>query len=193
MRATMENNLMYSPRVFGARHGYSRYVMTGTFIIPVDGPSMYFLDAGISDRDVFLPPIIPEAGQLIHIANTSSSGQLHVKDNGGVEVLIVPPQRMGLFASYVSGTPAWFGVTTAAGAAASLAPKQRSVTLSPIVIDITDEILNCNISTGAPLCTLPASATRAGEALVFTDVGGNFQTHPLTVMAFAGQTISGSG
>lgn len=74
---------------------------------------------------------------------------------------------------------------------ASQARTQRSVTSSPIVIGSTDQILNVNISTGLPSCTLPQASTRAGLPLTFKDVGANFAAHVLTLTPFAGDTIDG--
>src|SRR4051812_24990431 len=66
------------------------------------------------------------------------------------------------------------------GAAAETgARKQRSVTSSPITIATDDAIINCNISSGTPTCTLPDSATRAGRPLTFIDVGNHFFLFPL--------------
>jgi hypothetical protein len=70
---------------------------------------------------------------------------------------------------------------------------QRSVTASPIVVGPTDSILNVNIATGAPTCTLPQASTRAGAPVTFKDVGGQFGLHPLTITPFAGDNIDGGG
>jgi hypothetical protein len=69
---------------------------------------------------------------------------------------------------------------------------QRSVTSSPIVVAPTDSILNVNISTGSPSCTLPQASTRAGAPITFKDVGGNFPAHVLTIAPFSGDTIDGA-
>ena len=69
---------------------------------------------------------------------------------------------------------------------------QRSVTTSPIVVGPTDSILNINITSGSPTCTLPQASTRAGASVTFKDVGGQFLAHPLTITPFAGNTIDGA-
>lgn len=71
------------------------------------------------------------------------------------------------------------------------APTQRLVTSSPIVVQSTDMIINVNISSGSPSCTLPTAASRAGIPLVFVDVGGNFGAHALTITPAGGDTIDG--
>lgn len=69
---------------------------------------------------------------------------------------------------------------------------QRSVTTSPITVGITDIILNVNISSGTPTCTLPQASTREGVPVTFKDVGGNFNAHGLVITSFAGDTIDGA-
>jgi hypothetical protein len=68
---------------------------------------------------------------------------------------------------------------------------QRLVTASPIVVGAADMIINVNISSGSPTCTLPTAASRAGVALTFQDVGGNFAAHNLTITPSGGDTIDG--
>jgi hypothetical protein len=75
--------------------------------------------------------------------------------------------------------------------AAAQAKTQRSVTASPIVVGPTDQILNVNISSGTPTCTLPQASTRSGLALTFKDVGAQFVAHSLVITPFAGDTIDG--
>jgi len=84
----------------------------------------------------------------------------------------------------------FLGAATAGQARALLgyARKQRSVTAAP-VIAADDQILNCNISSGSPATTLPPAASRAGEALTFKDVGGQFAAHPLTLTPFGTEKI----
>lgn len=68
---------------------------------------------------------------------------------------------------------------------------QRRVTASPITVASGDVVLNCNIASGSPTCTLPDASTRGGKLVVFKDSGGQFAAHNLTVTPFAGQTIDG--
>jgi hypothetical protein len=70
---------------------------------------------------------------------------------------------------------------------------QRLATASPITVLTTDQIINVNIATGTPACTLPAASTRAGNPLTFKDVGGNFAANPLTITPAAGDNIDGGG
>ena len=74
---------------------------------------------------------------------------------------------------------------------AELYQPQRRVTASPIVVAATDVILNCNIGSGSPTCTLPSAATRGGISVVFKDVGGQFSAHPLVITSFGGESMDG--
>jgi hypothetical protein len=70
---------------------------------------------------------------------------------------------------------------------------QRLVTASPIVVNVaTDEVINCNIATGTPSCTLPAAASRAGRVLTFKDVGAQFGAHNLTILPNGTERIDGA-
>lgn len=70
---------------------------------------------------------------------------------------------------------------------------QRLATTSPITISGSDQIINVNITSGSPTCTLPLASSRSGNPLTFKDVGGNFGAHPLTITAAGGDNIDGGG
>jgi hypothetical protein len=78
-----------------------------------------------------------------------------------------------------------------ASSGGSSAVHQRSVTSSPITVASNDTILNINITTGSPTCTLPAASTRSGAAVCFKDVGSQFGAHPLTITPTGAETIDG--
>jgi hypothetical protein len=66
---------------------------------------------------------------------------------------------------------------------------QRSVTTTPIVIEATDEILNCNISSAAT-CLLPSASSRNGSPLTFQDLG-QASAHNVVITASGGDLIDG--
>jgi hypothetical protein len=66
---------------------------------------------------------------------------------------------------------------------------QRSVTTTPIVVEDTDEILNCNIPLAAT-CLLPLASSRNGSALTFQDLG-QAGAHNIVVTASGGDLIDG--
>jgi hypothetical protein len=74
---------------------------------------------------------------------------------------------------------------------AELYDPQRRVSASPIVVAATDVVINCNIASGSPTCSLPMASTRGGVKLIFKDVGGQFAAHPLTITPYAGDTMDG--
>lgn len=71
------------------------------------------------------------------------------------------------------------------------ARNQRSVTTTPIVVATTDQILNCNISSGPAACTLPSAASRGGIPVTFKDLG-QAAAHNITITALGGDTIDGA-
>lgn len=85
-------------------------------------------------------------------------------------------------------------ITTLINAAmAAFARPQRSVTASPIVINVTtDDILNININAGAPTCALPTAASRLGRPLTFNDAGAHVAAHNVTLTPNGAETISGA-
>lgn len=82
-------------------------------------------------------------------------------------------------------------VTKTNAAATAGVRLQRLVTTSPIAVQPTDNIINCNIASGSPSVVLPLASSRAGLALAFKDVGGQFSAHPLTVTTSGGDLIDG--
>jgi len=184
----LEHSVIWQPRLYNARHGQIVYGMTGSFVIAPDAPSMIFLDPNGADRDVFMPPVTPDAGQLYFIANIGNAFDLNVRSGGGTLLAPVKPLTVGVFASCRS--IGWVTLTQPS----VITPTQlvqRRTTASPIVITGTDDIINCDISAVNPTCTLPDSVARAGKPIVFKDVNGNFGAHPLTITAGAGQPIDG--
>lgn len=67
---------------------------------------------------------------------------------------------------------------------------QRTVTATPIVVQSTDQIISCNISSGPAACTLPSAAPRVGVPLTFKDLG-QATAHPITLTASGGDLIDG--
>lgn len=191
MRSNLDHNILYSPRMFNAKHGHIRQTMTGAYVIAADGPTMLFFDPGLVTRDVFLPPITPDAGQLLIISNLSAVAALNILDAGGIPQVQIDPTKMGIFASWAQG---WTSVTAAHFAPTppvAAPPVQRNVTASPVGVGASDDILNITIATGTPTCLLPDAATRAGKSITFKDVAGNFGAHPLGISAAAGQQMDG--
>lgn len=66
---------------------------------------------------------------------------------------------------------------------------QRLVTILPLVVQPTDEIINCNIAAAVP-CTLPLASTRGGNPLTFKDLG-HAAANNITLTATAPDLIDG--
>ncbi len=70
-------------------------------------------------------------------------------------------------------------------------PTQRSVTTSPITVTSTDDVINCNITSGTASCNLPSASTRAGRPIIIKDVGGQFSAHALTINCAGAEKMDG--
>jgi Collagen triple helix repeat (20 copies) len=109
----------------------------------------------------------------------AGSGDM-LSSNNLSDVTSVPTSRTNLGLVAVAWTGSYSDLS-----GKPITPTQRSVTSGPITVASGDEILNCNISSGAPTCSLPSATTRAGRPVIFKDVGGQFAAHNLTI-TFAG-------
>lgn len=101
---------------------------------------------------------------------------------------------------YRSAIDTWSPVTVSTGltfsggalaATGGIPRSQRLQTGTTITVGGTDQIINCNIASGAAACTLPLANTRAGVPVTFKDVGGQFTANPLTITRTAPDTIEG--
>ncbi len=97
-----------------------------------------------------------------------------------------PQARINLGLATVAATGAYSDLS-----GKPVPPTQRSVTASPITVTATDEIINCNITSGTASCNLPSAATRAGRGIIIKDVGGQFSAHPLTLNCAGGEKMDG--
>ena len=68
---------------------------------------------------------------------------------------------------------------------------QRAVTTSPVAVNTNDDVINVNIATGSPICTLPSAATRSGRVIIFKDVGGHFSANNFTITPAGSEKMDG--
>jgi hypothetical protein len=106
--------------------------------------------------------------------------------NNLLDVQSVPQSRTNLGLVQVAWTGQYSDLT-----GKPLPPTQRLATASPISVAAGDEIINCNITSGTASCNLPAASTRAGRAIVFKDVAGQFSAHPLTINCAGAEKMDG--
>jgi hypothetical protein len=71
------------------------------------------------------------------------------------------------------------------------ARNQRTTTATPIIVQSTDQIISCDISSGPAACTLPSAISRAGVPLTFKDLG-QATAHPITLTASGTDKIDGA-
>lgn len=81
MRSGLEDNKSYKLNLQSALLGVSRQVLTGDLTIPSDGPLLYFLDPGASDRIVTLPSFA--RGRTHAVIHIGAASTLIVKDTNG--------------------------------------------------------------------------------------------------------------
>lgn len=186
MRTNLENSRVYSPKIFGPSIGSMDFAMTTTLVVPTDGPGVYVLNPGASDKTVRLPANSYE-NQVV-IANVGSGGgSLNVTNASGVLQVSIPPQTAAIFFASVarwiwilaSFTGSSFGITVVTGSQA---------------VAVTDTMVQTNQS-GAIVLTLPDSvtwgATQPGSVLTIVDISGTASTNNVTINPAGGQTISG--
>jgi hypothetical protein len=156
-RLNLEDSIIRNPRMLSASYGIIRFNLTGTFVIPPDGPTMHFLDPGGADRTVFLPAITPQAGQELYVANMSATKNLLVVDSNGIPVATVLADSTAVFISFIAG---WRFLMTAAGAVTPPIVTEinawttQDVTAATATIAATDSEVYVNRA-GAVTLTLP--------------------------------------
>lgn len=157
--------------MFSARYGNMRLALVGTFVIQIEGPTVYFLDPGVVQRDVFLPSITPDAGQLYLIANLGMSNRLRVLDHEGIFQALLEPDNSAFFVSYVTG---WIVVTGGGGGGAG--------GIVDLQVPVPTQITSASVLAGG------TSGTN-GPGVV-TVVGGTFTTPAQLNVTVAGGALS---
>jgi hypothetical protein len=187
MRANLENPRVYSPKLFGPSIGSMTYAMTGTFVVPSDGPGVFILDAGGADKTVRLPASSIE-NQVV-LANVGTAGSLNVTNSAGIAQVTIPPQTVAMF----FGSPSrWVWLLASLSAAIS----GPTVVMVSQAIAVTDTVVQTN-QAGAIVLTLPASASWAaaqagrGTPLTIFDISGTASTNTVTINPNGAETISG--
>lgn len=199
MRTNLEDVRVRTPRLFTPSYDILRFNPTGSFIIPPEGPSIHFLDPGAADRTVFLPPIIPGAGQQQLICNLGTSKNLNVVDANGVAVAQAAAGLVVLFSSYATGWSALVGLSSAS--LVFLVQMQnwtrQTVTLAAGVGVATDSEIFFNRA-GVIAFTLPdveswfAAHTLMTSHLLLKDISGTASANNVTISAAGTDTIEGA-
>lgn len=98
-----EHSQTRTPRIFSPTFDTINLTLTGSYTLPQDGAVIHYLDPGASDRDVFLPAILPQTGQFLIIVNMNTVTELDIKDSGGGVIVSVPPELSAIFFSHKTG------------------------------------------------------------------------------------------
>ena len=187
MRTNLENPRIFEARLTGLRHSNVVAVITGTFVVPPDGPSVFVLDGGAGDRTVRLPAL--QYDKQVVVANVGATNNLNVTDSSGAALISVPPQAMAVF---FAGTTRWVWTTDSF----SSDVVTTTVMVGSGAIATTDTEVQVN-SPGVAVLTLPSSLTWAtvsgwrGLPLSIFDISGAASANNITINPSGGQTISG--
>ena len=188
MRTNSENPLLYEPRISGARYHNVVIVLTATLVIPSDGPTVWVVNGGASNRVVRLPALRHD--KQVVLANVGTTNDLEVTDSSGGALISIPPNMSAIF---FGGTSRWVWLIDTA----------LSYSISPTVITVSGAVAATDIEVqvngaGAVVLTLPLSAVWAasvgsrGFPLSIYDISGNASVNNITINPSGGQTISGN-
>lgn len=95
----LENNRTRKQRHFSSSYATVAQDLTGSFIIPADGATMYYLDPNGATRTVFLPDISASGGQFYILAHAGASGSLEIVDANGAAQITLGATDAGIFFS----------------------------------------------------------------------------------------------
>lgn len=187
MRTNLENPRISEARLTGVRHSNVVTVLTGTLVIPADGPTVWVLDGGASDRAIRLPELHND--KQIVIANIGNTNLLNITDSVGVALVTMPAQSLGIF---FAGTTRWIwsvGGFSTSGVTTTVLTGSAALLSSDIEVQVN--------SAGAAVVTLPTAAAwtsssgARGFPLSIFDISGNASVNNITINPSGGDTISG--
>lgn len=181
MRANLEDNLAKRLRHFSPRYETLTTVLSGSFIVPDDGPVFNFLDPNGANRTVFLPELPDVGGFMYLISNQGLGFDLEVVDADGVSIADLVPSQHGLF----------FGSPTEWAFIATISEEQITFLgeflAEPEIVtgdhSVTDEIVVA-IQKDNPAATaigLPLLASRNGKPVSIVDFSTNVVDHTITI------------
>lgn len=187
MRTNLENPRIFEARMSGIRHSNVVTVLSGTLVVPADGPTVWVLDGGIADRSVRLPELRHD--KQVVVANIGTSNALNVTDSAGGALISVPAQSMAIF---FGATTRWVWLNDSFLSdlvATTVMVGSGSIATSDVEVQVN--------SPGVAVLTLPSSLTWAvasgwrGLPLSIFDISGAASTNNITINPSGGQTISG--
>lgn len=188
MRTNIEQSHIYNPRISGIRHFNVVTRLVGTQIIPDDGPTVWVLDGGTSDRTVRLPQLSYE--REIVLANAGTTNSFNVTDSAGNALVTLGAQAMGVF--YASSSR-WVWLAAAFTVAGAIG---KTVVTGSTTIATSDLIVQVN-SVGAAVLALPSStgwnaaSGSLGLPLSIMDISGGADSNNITINPDGSDTISG--
>lgn len=140
-RQNLEDNLTRRQRHNSPSFGTAKLLLTGPYPISDSGPTFHFLDPNGSNRNVVLPAIRSNGGQLYFVKNTGSSGSLLIVDVLGAAVdTVVPGDTAILFSSPIDWGSTVQGTSPAPGDAEYIVKSANAVLTAERVLTDTTSI-----------------------------------------------------
>jgi len=125
MRANLEDNRARRVRHTAALFATIDFKLTGAYRLLKDSPQFSYFDPQGVARDIFLPPIEPNGGQLFIIGNTGLTGNITIRDDGGTSLQLLAP---GQSLRAVSSANGWHtAVDVSGGAGVPEAPNDGKI------------------------------------------------------------------
>lgn len=192
MRSNIEQVRIWDSKLVAARFGALSYTLTGDLVLTRNNPSVLALNANGVDRNVYLPVLGDE--RMYVFGNFGTLGNLVIRDNGGVLLLIIPPNFMYIFFSSVQQ---WIYMGSYVGGAdpTGWSEQLRVVTAAGTVTISSTEagvVLNKAVASVTPV-NLPLASTRNGKPVRILDWAGTTDiTNPIQVSPTGADKINNS-
>lgn len=184
MRTNLEDFRSYRQRNFAPKYPCVRQTVSGTFVLPTEGPMLQGLDPQGGSVTVRLPTLVQELA--FFIANVGTSGTLNIVDSLGAAVLSLVAQEATFI---LATTREWVYLRTGSVGSTRVVTSTGAILTSDIVVQTNQA--------AAITLTLPTAAAwsavngNRGIPLQIFDRSGTAGTNLVTIQAASGENISG--
>lgn len=191
-RINLENNLARQLRLLSPSHEVLETILSGSFVVPDDGPMFLFLDGGLAARTVFLPEIPPQGGLMYIVANIGATNVLDVVDDNGVAVASIVENQVGIFFCSYTEWGVVIGFPSAFNAFIDGLLSEPRVVTGDFVVGAADVTIAIQkVAPAATGGTLPTVASRNGLPVSVVDWSSAVVGHTITLTPNGAETIMG--
>lgn len=188
MRLNLEGARSRQVKHFGAKYGSVRLTLTGNLTLPSDGPSIYVLDPGAANRDVFLPPVPIDGGLVMDFANISASKVINIKTAGGLAIAtIAPAGGAHLFCDTVDWK--FIQQPQLAGSLAGLLEEPTQISGATFTFGTETNVAIVRVAPASTAINLPTVVGRAGAPVRIIDWSSSVTAHTITLTPVGAETI----